>query len=109
MPISDSGYGADKAVFYTQAYKTLVRSQKEILLRGATVIPIINRNELYAYRFDIYRLLRSLSIDPHMWWTIAYLNGIENPQQDITKLTAIYNIDQQQIEKALARSDTTAS
>lgn len=107
MPISESGYGADKAVFYTQAYKTLVRSQKEILLRGATVIPIINRHELYAYRNDMYRLLRSLNIDPHLYWTVAFLNGIENPDQDITGLTSVYTISEQQLEKALARSNTT--
>ena len=108
MPIANAGSSADKALFYTQAYKTLVRSQKEILLRGATVIPIVNRNELYAYRNDIYRLLRSLKIDPHMYWTIAFLNGIENPDQDISHLTSIYNISEQALEKALSRSNTTA-
>lgn len=106
MPIAEEGYSGDKAIFFTQEYKTLVRSEKEILLRSATTLPIMNRNELYAYRTDVYRLLRSLGVQPHMYWTVAFLNGIENPDQDVSHLTFIYTLDDRILEKALSRSNT---
>ena len=107
MPIPNNSSAADKAVFYTEPFKVLVRSEKEVLLRSAATVPIINRHELHAYRFDIYRLLRSLKIQPHLYWATAYLNGIEDPGQDISGLQSILTVNEEILNKAITRSSTT--
>ena len=106
MPIPNNAINSDKDVFFTERFKTLVRSEKELLKRTARTKPIIERNVLYAYRNDIYRLLRSFDIPSHMWWPTAYINDIEDPTQDITHLTLIYVIDETVLAGAISRSNT---
>lgn len=106
MPISDAGYSTEKDIFYTDRYKTLVRSQKEALLKSAQQIPILNRAELHAYRTDVYRVLRSLNIAPHLYWTTAFINDLTNPDADVSKLQFIYSVPESLLEKMISRSDT---
>jgi len=106
MPIVN--YDASKEVYYTERFKALVRSQKEFLLRYATTITLTNRNRVYAFKNDFYRLLRDNKVPQHLWWTVAFLNGIEDPNQDITGLHIIYNVDQSVLDKCLVRSNTKA-
>lgn len=106
MPIPGTSSSSDKDVFYSDRFKTMVRSEKELFLRSVTNVPIMERNVLYAYRNDFYRLLRAYNVQPHMYWAVAYLNGIEDPTQDITHLTSFYNIDENILTKAMARSST---
>lgn len=106
MPIPNNDINADKDVFFTERFKTLVRSEKELLKRTAHQKPIIEKNVLYAYRNDIYRLLRHFEIPSYMWWATAYINGIEDPTQDITHLEYILMMDESIIASAISRSNT---
>lgn len=106
MPISNGNSSTEKAVFYTEAYKTLVRSQREFLLRNATIVPLDEGNVRYAFRYDFYRLLRSKGIQPHLYWTIAFLNGITDPNQDISGMKTFMNIREDILNKSIARSNT---
>jgi len=105
MPISDA-YSTEKDVFYTDRYKTLVRSQKETLLKTAQQIPILDRAQLHAYRTDVYRVLRSLKVPPHLYWTTAFINGLENPDADVSGLKFIYSVQENVLEKMISRSNT---
>lgn len=106
MPISTNNADGDKSVFFTPEYKTLIRSLKEVLLKSSTSLPIPNPNDRYAYRYDFYRLLRALKIKSHLWWTIAYLNGVENVHKDNSNIIEIKNVDENIIVRAISRSNT---
>lgn len=106
MPIANNEINSDKDVFFTERFKTLVRSEKELLRRTAHSKPIVEKNVLYAYRNDIYRLLRHFNIPSYMWWATAYINGIENPTQDITSLEGILLLDESVLSGAISRSNT---
>lgn len=105
MPI-DTGSNSMYDFYYTEEFKTLVRSQKEILLRQAGTQYLVDRNEVYMYRFDFYRLLRSLKIPPHFHWATAFLNGIEDPFADCSHLTEIRTVLQSQLEDIIVRKNT---
>jgi hypothetical protein len=106
MPIPNNEINSDKDVFFTESFKTLVRSEKELLKRSAHSKPIVEKNVLYAYRNDIYRLLRSFEIPSYMWWATAYINGFEDPTSDITNLSEIFIIDESVLAGAISRSNT---
>lgn len=106
MPISTNNSEGDKSIFFTPEYKTLVRSLKEVLLQSATSLPIPNPNDRFAYRNDFYRLLRSLGIKSHLWWTVAYLNGVENTNKDNSHIIEIRNVSEDLIVRAISRSNT---
>jgi len=106
MPINT--YDTTKEVYYTERYKTLVRSEKEFLLKNCVQFPLENRAEVFAFRRDIYRLLRTINVEPHLYWTVAYLNGIENPDQDISHLREILVIQENVLEKIIVRSNSAS-
>jgi hypothetical protein len=106
MPIGSLNSSASKEIFYTPRYKTLVRSLKEILLKQAQALPIPNPNDRFAYRYDFYRLLRELGVQSHMHWTIAFINGIEDPFKDNSSKVEIFNIPESIVLAAISRSNT---
>lgn len=106
MPLSTNGFSNGKDVFFTEAYKTMVRSERELLLRQTTERPIVSQAELRAYRHDFYRLLRVYGYAPHLHWTIAFLNGIENPSMDCSGLQVIKVIEETHLAERIARSNT---
>lgn len=106
MPISNGTASLDKAVFYTETYKVLIRSQRELLLRRTTDIPLDEANVRYAFRYDFYRLLRTKGIQPHLYWTIAFLNGVTDPNQDISHMRTFKNINEQELATIIARTNT---
>lgn len=106
MPIPGTSSSNSKDIFYTEQFKKIVRSEKEILLRQATTIPILKPRELYAYRYDIYRFLRVNNIPEHLRWATAFINGIEDPNQDISGLSMLYVVDESILVKALTRANT---
>lgn len=106
MPIPNNDFGKDKEVFFTEGFKTMVRSERELLLRLTTEIPIRSQSELQAYRYDFYRLLRVYNIDSHLHWVTAYLNGIENPSMDVSGLSSIKIISESVLADRIARSNT---
>lgn len=106
MPIGSINNSAANNIFYTPEYKTLVRSLKEILVKEAQSIPVVNANERFAYRYDFYRLLRSLKIPSHMYWTVAFLNGVTDPTKDNSTIIEVLNISEESVLRAISRSNT---
>ncbi|ASU03873.1 hypothetical protein JOAD_42 [Erwinia phage vB_EamM_Joad] len=108
MPI-ETGYNELYAFYYTEEFKTLVRSEKELLLKSAGTKSIINRYSVQMYRFDFYRLLRSEGIPPHLYWATAFINGIEDPFMDISGLKEIRTLNESELESVIARKNTVRS
>lgn len=106
MPIPNNEINADKDVFFTDRFKTLVRSEKELLKRTATTRPILEQNVMYAFRNDFYRVLRIYNVPSYLWWCTAFINGIEDPTQDISEMTSFLEISESILSAALARSNT---
>lgn len=106
MPISSNEIGSDKDVFFTERFKTLVRSQKELLVKQAQVIPLTEPQVVNAFKNDFYRLLRDRGIASYLWWATAYINGIENPTQDISGMTSFLKINEGMLASSIARSNT---
>lgn len=105
MPI-ETGYNSLYDFYYTEEFKTLVRSQKEMLVRTAGDKILLDRSIVRIYRFDFYRLLRSQGIPPHLHWVNAYINGIEDPFADISALREIRTVSESELENIIARSNT---
>lgn len=106
MPINAGAFNQDKDFYYTEEYKVLVRSQKELLLQRSLSVVVDNPNILYAFRNDFYRYLRVRGIEEHLFWTIAYLNGIENPHEDVAHLKSFQTVDESDINRLIARTNT---
>lgn len=106
MPLANNDFSNGKEVYFTEAFKTMVRSERELLLKSATDLPIRDPSELQAYRYDFYRLLRAYGFSHYLHWTIAYLNGIEDPFADIGELTSIRVVNEQTLANVIVRSNT---
>uniref|UniRef100_A0AAU8L0X3 Uncharacterized protein n=1 Tax=Pantoea phage Survivor TaxID=3232176 RepID=A0AAU8L0X3_9CAUD len=83
--------------YYTDEFKTIIRSCKEILLEGASYAPFVERNIVFAYRFNFHKFLRELrnkedgqSVPEDMIWVVSFINGIEDPTADWSYLQGIY-------------------
>lgn len=92
--------------YYTDEYKTIIRSCKEILLARASFSPFVDDSLRFAYRNDFHKLLRNIGgmnpiVPEDMIWTIAYLNGIENPHQDFSHLTGIWTVTRENINAVI--------
>lgn len=106
MPIGSLNTSTANNIFYTPEFKTLVRSLKEVLIKEAQSLPIVNANERYAYRYDFYKLLRSLNVPSHMYWAVAFLNGVTDPTKDNSHITSVLNISEESVLRAISRSNT---
>ena len=104
IPNNESDNGKD--FYYTDAFKILVRSEKEILLRGSQMIPIVDRAMLYAFRTDFYRVMRVMNIPAHLRWATAYINDISDPNQDVSDMQSFQMINESDLNKAISRSNT---
>lgn len=63
-------------------------------------------NVKQAFKNDFYRLLRSMGVPPHMHWTIAFLNNVDDPDMDISSMTGWFNIAEEEITKSISRNNT---
>lgn len=106
MPIPNSEADNGKDVFYTDAFKTLVRSEKEILLRSSQTMPIVDRAMLNAFRNDFYRVLRVMNVPAHLRWATAYINDIIDPNQDVSGLQSFQMVSETDLNKTIARYNT---
>lgn len=106
MPLANNDFNSGKDVFYTERYKTLVRSELELIRKEATyfqqVIPAIQQ----AFKNDFYRFLRIMGVPSYLWWTTAYINGITNPNQDISGMSLIYQVNESALNTRIARNNT---
>jgi len=106
MPIPNNAIGADKDVYFTERFKTLVRSEKELFISTASSTPALEPHVVHAYRNDFYRLMRYYGVPSHLWWATAYINGVENPQQDVSGITSFLFINESTLSTAISRSNT---
>ncbi|QDB70479.1 hypothetical protein CF8_0068 [Aeromonas phage CF8] len=84
--------------FYSDEFKVVIRSCKEMILARASFAPFDNPAIKHAYRGNFHKLLRSIggenpSIPEDMIWVNAFINGIENPNQDFSDLKGIWLVD----------------
>ena len=91
--------------WYTDEFKTIIRSCKEILLNGASYAPFVERNIVFAYQFNFHKFLRELrnkesgnSVPEDMVWVTSFINGIEDPNMDWSHLQGIYIPNRNQID-----------
>lgn len=106
MPIPNNTIGADKDVYFTERFKTLVRSEKELLVRTASTTALLEQHVVWAFRNDFYRLLRHYNVPSYLWWATAFINGVENPNQDVSTMTTFLTINENTLSSAIARSNT---
>lgn len=93
--------------FYTDDYKTLIRSNKEYLISMSVKVPVTDLAFLNAHQYHFYRVLLELfGIPHHMHWTIAFLNGIEKPNQNVMDAREVLIIEQPVINKMIQRLNT---
>lgn len=71
--------------FYTDEFKVIARSCKEILIERAQQIPILDKAQQYAYRTNFHKYLREfgdspvLQIPEDLIWVTSFINGMEDP------------------------------
>lgn len=94
MPISVND---GNQYYYTDEFKTIMRSCKEILLAGSSYAPFVEKNIVFAYRFNFHKFLRELrnkedgqSVPEDMIWVTSFINGIEDPTADWSDRDGIY-------------------
>lgn len=106
MPLANNDFINGKDVFFTERYKTLVRSELELIRKECSyfqeVVPAVQQ----AFKNDFYRFLRVMKVPSYLWWTTAYINGITNPNQDISGMTLIYQINESALNTRIARNNT---
>lgn len=84
--------------FYTDEFKNIVRSCKEILIEQATKVPITDKAKQFAYRHNFHKYLREFSdgyankIPEDIIWAVSFINGIEDPTKDFSHLEILYFI-----------------
>lgn len=97
---------AGNPYYYTPEFKTIIRSCKEILLDQATYSPFVGESVQFAYRYNFHKLLRQLGgenpdIPEDLIWVTSFLNGIENPNSDFSKLDGIYTVTREQVDSVI--------
>lgn len=96
-------------VFFDEDFKVMVRSNKEFLIANSQTFPILDKALLIAHRYNFYNVLRIMcrgEINHAHAWVIAYINGITNPDTDISKMESYLYVDFSVISKMLSRANT---
>lgn len=106
MPIPNNAIGVDKDIYFTDRFKTLVRSEKELLVNTASSTAVLEPYVVNAYRNDFYRLMRHYGVPSHLWWATAYINGVEDPYQDVSGISSFLLINDSTLSTAISRSNT---
>jgi len=96
----------EEEIYYTEEYKTLIRSHKEFLIQSTPPSVEVVTSLLYAFRYDFYGYLKYKGVPPKLWWTCAFLSDIKKPYQDISRLSKWYYPDITHIEQIISRSNT---
>ena len=82
----------EQDIYFSEPFKVIVRSCKEVLLEGSTVLPITDRSFLYAHRNNFYAWLRGIGFDERLIWVTAFINDIKDPTGDISYLKEIRTV-----------------
>lgn len=90
--------------FYTDEFKTIVRSCKEILIARAQFVPIASDSLKFGYQHNFHKFLReygggmSLTEVPEdMIWAISFINGMEDPTSGFNHLDGILYITKEDV------------
>lgn len=89
MPLANLTVPED--LYFTESFKTVIRSCKEKLLEVSNVYPITDKSFLYAHRNNFYAWARGVGFDERLIWVIAYINDIYDPT-DISNLTSLQTV-----------------
>lgn len=108
MPLTTSSIVEDD-VYYTEEFKTLIRSHRDFLLQNTPASTETDTSLLYAFRNNFYGYLKAKGVPPKLWWVCAYLSGIKTPYQDISRLKKWYRPDPDSIDNIISRSNTIRS
>jgi hypothetical protein len=107
MGIAIDSYVSGTDYFFTEEFKVMARSIKDELIANSTELSLVDRAELNAFRYNFYRLLKAKNVRMHLWWVNAFINDIINPYQDTTAKKSIFIVDEEILNKAVARNNTT--
>lgn len=90
--------------FYTDQYKVVVRSCKEILIARARFIPIMSNSLKHAYQHNFHKFLREFGagqaltdIPEDMIWTISFINGMEDPTSGFSTMEGILYVTKEDV------------
>lgn len=108
MPLSISSIKEDE-YFYSDSFRTLMRSHKEFLVQRATEREIVDQSGLHACKNDFYKFMLQNGVAPQYWWVCAYINDITTPYQYIGKMKTWLIPDISYIETLISRSNTESS
>jgi len=103
MPVSIPG---GNEYYYSDEYKTIIRSCKDVLLQSASHTPFLDNSIRFAYRYNFHKFLRNIrtgrtdepAIPEELIWTISFINGIEDPMADFSHLTGIYTVTKDTVD-----------
>lgn len=105
MPLTTSNINDDD-YYYSEEFKTLIRSHKDFLLQNTAPTAILNRSLLFAFPTDFYVYLKNQEVPPRLWWVCAYLSGIETSWTNVTRIEKWYRPDEEYIRNIISRSNT---
>lgn len=108
MPVNYVDGSAEEEYYHSEKFKTLVRSEKEHLLKTSTILDMRDKALAYAMRNNFYMFLRINGISEHLIWASAYINGIEDPFADYTNLREIFIVNEQELNNSISRSNTVS-
>lgn len=109
MPIATIQNIPNDDVYYTEDFKTLVRSNRTAIIANSFEAVVVESEFLYAFKTSMYRFLRSQNVSPKYYWACAYLNGWDIPTFNIQRIVKWIRPNEDYIDNLLARNNTIRS
>lgn len=109
MPIPSTSTVQSNDYYYSDDFKTLVRSHKDNIINNSGRAAIIDQSVLYAFGNDFYRFLRSNQVDPRYWWATSFINGWNKPDFNISKIDGWIRINEDYLSDLISRSNSIRS
>ena len=101
-----SNLTTENDIYFSEDTKTMIRANREYLLKLAVEVNIMQLNYVQAHKYDFCRVLRQHGVPLRMQWIVQYLNGIEDPNQDISGMKTFLNLDERVVNAMLTRMNT---
>ncbi|AEV89509.1 hypothetical protein OBP_072 [Pseudomonas phage OBP] len=103
MPVAIP-YG--NSYYYTDEFKTIIRSCKEILLSQAAFSAFADDSIKFAYKYNFHKFLRNLggdnpTIPEELIWVTSFINNMENPNADFTKIPGLFTVTKEQVDSVI--------
>lgn len=107
MPIDSTSVNNNSLnYYYSNVFKTLVRSEKEHFFNRAAEHQLTESRLIQMFKYDFYALLRELEVPKHLWWANAFINNVTNPQMNISEMKVVYLISEQDLAQSVSRTNT---